>query len=382
MSDKSKNECTDAKWSTQRGCDMVGAAGSAKTVSETVSSTPATVGVVVPSAITKKMSISELMAVMAPAAAEYNQCIGAVIKNEGTARRLEKDVLYPGLLRYREWIKSTPVAERKQVTEHYTLTKYVKFLGVGDSLLRLWEFRDKHKKLGTKVLQLQQEAGANGNKDGGSSQPATKKPASKNPETKKLEDEQREKERLEREQATAKLLQKKAEAEQAATNAKVDLAAVTSLAGDDPSEADMAAIAEAQAKVDAANAAVAMVTGTAPIQAPPVPFTREEANADATMRMTTELVEKHVWLAQSADAFVLVLAFDKAIAEEIAVLNGVVAVSCTNVNLDETAVILQGGIDGSRGFQLSMKQPSEVEKTDAKKPVQSETTADELVEVA
>jgi hypothetical protein len=126
-------------------------------------------------------------------------------------------------------------------------------------------------------------------------------------------------------------------------------------------------------------------------------YTREQANSEATMRMTTELVGKYVWLARSAEAFVLVLAFDKATAEEIANLNGVVPVSCINVNVAETAVIMQGVIDESRGFRFSMKEPSEVEKaieaemsktaaqlseqTDAKKPVQSETTADELVEV-
>jgi hypothetical protein len=100
------------------------------------------------------------------------------------------------------------------------------------------------------------------------------------------------------------------------------------------------------------------------------------------MRVTTELVGKHVWLARSAEAFVLVLAFDKATAEEIADLNGVVPVSCINVTFTETAVIMQGVIDGSQGGRFSMKEPSEVEKTDAKKPAESETTMDELVEAA
>lgn len=111
-------------------------------------------------------------------------------------------------------------------------------------------------------------------------------------------------------------------------------------------------------------------------------YTREQANSDATMRMTTELVGKHVWLARSADAFVLVLAFDKATAEEIANLNRIVPVSCINVNLAETAVIMQGVIDGSQGGRFSMKEPPEVEKTNAKKPAESETTMDELAEAA
>lgn len=127
-------------------------------------------------------------------------------------------------------------------------------------------------------------------------------------------------------------------------------------------------------------------------------YTREQANRDAEMRQTTELVGKHVWLARSAHSFVLVLAYDKATAEEIADLNGILPVSCINVNLAETAVIMQGDIHERQGVCFSMEEPSQVDKaidaemfetaaqlsehTDAKKPVQSETTMDELVEAA
>jgi len=282
------------------------AATHAKTVSsETVSSTPATVGVVVTSAITKKMSIPELMAVMAPAAVKYNQCIGAVIKNEGTARRLEKDILYPGLLRYREWIKSTPVAERKQVTEHYTLTKYVKFLGVGESLLRLWEFRDKHKKLGTKVLQLSQEAGQSndqhpttlpGNKQGanvGSNKPGTKKPTEA--------DEQKEKERREREEATAKLLSQKAEAEQILKNANLDLSVAISFAEDNPTESDRADIAKAQAKVEAAHAAWEDAAEAIAVLEQKVPIHEASTDSNTVLSDTTQTPESEV-LTPASDA--------------------------------------------------------------------------------
>src|ERR1035437_4003654 len=69
--------------SESKGDFMMAKTPAAKTVSETDSAPPAKVGVVVASTTKtiKNMPIPELMEVMAPAAAEYNEAIGAIIHN-------------------------------------------------------------------------------------------------------------------------------------------------------------------------------------------------------------------------------------------------------------------------------------------------------------